>query len=279
MSLVYIGFVKVKMLPFDNKSEFQVIVDMPEGTTLEETARVAEALAEEVLKQPEVVNVQTYAGTAPVQLQRPGAALLPARAAPNVADIQVNLLPKARPRAAEPRDREGSARRACSPSLTRFGARIKVAEVPPGPPVLQTLVAEVYGPDAGGPAAHRTPDQGYLRSGPRASWTSTGTSKTTSRSSASSSTKRRLRCTASREDDIARRCGLRRAGDAAGLLHVDAREGRHADPCCGWTAPSRSDLDRMQNLKVHGPHRAARAAPRARATERSSTTRASITRT
>src|ERR1035441_684185 len=64
MSLVYIGFVKVKMLPFDNKSEFQVIVDMPTGTTLEQTARVTEALADEVLKQPEVVNLQTYAGTA-----------------------------------------------------------------------------------------------------------------------------------------------------------------------------------------------------------------------
>jgi multidrug efflux pump subunit AcrB len=63
-SLFYFGFVKVKMLPFDNKSEFQVIVDMPNGTTLEETERVTQLLAEETQKQREVVNVQTYAGTA-----------------------------------------------------------------------------------------------------------------------------------------------------------------------------------------------------------------------
>jgi multidrug efflux pump subunit AcrB len=63
-SLFYIGFVKVKMLPFDNKSEFQVIVDMPNGTTLEQTARVVQLLGEETQKQPEVVNIQTYAGTA-----------------------------------------------------------------------------------------------------------------------------------------------------------------------------------------------------------------------
>jgi multidrug efflux pump subunit AcrB len=63
MSLVYIGFVKVKMLPFDNKSEFQVIVDMPTGTTLEQTARVTEALAREARKQPEVIDLETYVGT------------------------------------------------------------------------------------------------------------------------------------------------------------------------------------------------------------------------
>ena len=79
MSLFYFEFVKVKMLPFDNKSEFQVIVDMPDGTTLEETARVAGCWREATLKQPEVVNVQTYVGhRVAVQLQRPGAALLSA---------------------------------------------------------------------------------------------------------------------------------------------------------------------------------------------------------
>lgn len=64
MALFYAGFVKVKMLPFDNKSEFQVVIDLPEGTTLEETQRVTAALARRTLEQPEVVNVQTYAGTA-----------------------------------------------------------------------------------------------------------------------------------------------------------------------------------------------------------------------
>ena len=94
MSLVYVGFVKVKMLPFDNKSEFQVIVDMPDGTTLEETARVTRALADEVLKQPEVTNVQTYVGTASPYNFNGLVRHYYLRGGPNVADIQVNLLGK-----------------------------------------------------------------------------------------------------------------------------------------------------------------------------------------
>ena len=94
MSLFYIGFVKVKMLPFDNKSEFQVIVDMPNGTTLEETARVTQLLAEETQKQPEVVNVQTYVGTASPYNFNGLVRHYYLRRGSNVADIQVNLLPK-----------------------------------------------------------------------------------------------------------------------------------------------------------------------------------------
>ena len=94
MSLFYIGFVKVKMLPFDNKSEFQVIIDMPNGTTLEETARVAAALAEEAAKQPEVVErADLRRNRFALQLQRSGRHYY-LRRGPNVADIQVNLLPK-----------------------------------------------------------------------------------------------------------------------------------------------------------------------------------------
>src|SRR5690606_20490554 len=94
MSLVYIGFVKVKMLPFDNKSEFQVIIDMPHGTTLEDTARVAKRLAQEVMKQPQVVNVQTYAGTASPYNFNGLVRHYYLRSGSNVGDIQVNLLPK-----------------------------------------------------------------------------------------------------------------------------------------------------------------------------------------
>lgn len=145
-ALVPIGFVKVKMLPFDNKSEMQVIIDLPEGTPLEETQRVANLLAREVLVQPEVTHAQTYAGTsAPFNFNglvrhyylRGGA---------NAADIQVNLVGKAE-RALQSHAIAKQLRLRLQPIAARVGARIKVAEVPPGPPVLQTLVAEVYGPD------------------------------------------------------------------------------------------------------------------------------------
>ena len=94
MSLFYFQFVKVKMLPFDNKSEFQVIVDMPNGTTLEQTARATDALARAVLGQPEVTNLETYVGTASPFNFNGLVRHYYMRAGSNVADIQVNLLPK-----------------------------------------------------------------------------------------------------------------------------------------------------------------------------------------
>jgi multidrug efflux pump subunit AcrB len=145
MFLVYISFVKVKMLPFDNKSEFQVVVDMPEGTTLEQTERVARELARETLKQPEVTDVQTYTGTsAPYNFNGLVRHYYLRRGA-NVADIQVNLVGKGG-RKAQSHAIAKQVRDRLQPIATRFNARIKVAEVPPGPPVLETLVAEVYGP-------------------------------------------------------------------------------------------------------------------------------------
>ena len=94
VSLFYFQFVKVKMLPFDNKSEFQVIVDMPNGTTLEETARATDALARAALDQPEVVNLETYVGTASPFNFNGLVRHYYLRRGPNVADMQVNLLPK-----------------------------------------------------------------------------------------------------------------------------------------------------------------------------------------
>ncbi|MCC6590004.1 MAG: efflux RND transporter permease subunit [Bryobacterales bacterium] len=146
MSLVYVKFVQVKMLPFDNKSEFQVIVDMPEGTTLEETARVTRALADEAFSQKEVVNVQSYIGTASPFNFNGLVRHYYLRRGSNIADIQVNLTPK------HDRDRQSheiakAMRARLTPIARKMGANIKVAEVPPGPPVLQTLVAEIYGPD------------------------------------------------------------------------------------------------------------------------------------
>ncbi|HEY0865501.1 MAG TPA: efflux RND transporter permease subunit [Lacunisphaera sp.] len=145
MGLVGLGIVQVKMLPFDNKSEFQVILDMPEGTTLEETTRVARELAAALRPEPEVRDYQIYAGTASPfnfnglvrhYFQRRGA---------NVADLQVNLRPK-HERSAQSHDIAVRVRPRLAAIAARHGGAIAIAEVPPGPPVLQTLVAEIYGP-------------------------------------------------------------------------------------------------------------------------------------
>jgi multidrug efflux pump subunit AcrB len=149
MALVYVQFVKVKMLPFDNKSEFQIIIDMPEGTTLETTAQVARRLADVALTVPEVVHVQTYSGTASPFNFNGLVRHYYLRQGSNVADIQVNLLGK-HDRKRQSHDIAKAMREALAPVAAKWNANIKVAEVPPGPPVLQTLVAEVYGPEASG---------------------------------------------------------------------------------------------------------------------------------
>ena len=149
VALIAIGFVEVKMLPFDNKSEFQVIIDMPEGTTLEQTAHVARTLADIVREEPEVVNLQTYTGTASPYNFNGLVRHYYLRRGANVADIQVNLVSK-HERDLQSHDIAKRVRDRIAPVAKKLGARIKVAEVPPGPPVLQTIVAEVYGPDAAG---------------------------------------------------------------------------------------------------------------------------------
>lgn len=145
-ALPVLKIVIVKMLPFDNKSEFQVIVNMPDGTTLEQTANVAQRVAHRIAQEPEVMNYQVYAGTSgPMNFNglvrhyflRHGA---------NQADIQVNLLPKSE-RALQSHDIARRTRLLIDPIGNEYGARLVVAEVPPGPPVYQTLMAEVYGPD------------------------------------------------------------------------------------------------------------------------------------
>ena len=139
-------WVQVKMLPFDNKSEFQVIIDMPDGTPLEQTARVAQALGGYLGGQPEVINYQIYAGTSGPYNFNGLVRHYFLRRAPNQADIQVNLLPLHQ-RSAQSHEIARRLRPELDKIAAPFGARIKVAEVPPGPPVLETLVAEVYGPD------------------------------------------------------------------------------------------------------------------------------------
>lgn len=145
MALVGIGWVKVKMLPFDNKSEFQIILNMPEGSALERTAQAAREIAAAVRGEPEVTDYQIYAGVAaPFNFNGLVRHYFMRRGA-NVADIQVNLLPKGE-RQAQSHDIAKRVRPRVAEIAKKFGARVAVAEVPPGPPVLQTLVAEIYGP-------------------------------------------------------------------------------------------------------------------------------------
>ncbi len=145
-ALVPLGLVTVKMLPFDNKSEFQVLVNMPEGTAIEDTARAAETLAAVALEQPEVVSVQSYVGTASPYNFNGLVRHYFLRRGSHQADLQVNLTGKDE-RTAQSHALAVRMREVLLPLASSLGARIQVAEVPPGPPVLQTLVAEIYGPD------------------------------------------------------------------------------------------------------------------------------------
>jgi len=146
MTLVPLKLVTVKMLPFDNKSEMQVIIDMPEGSTLEKTAALAQEMGGFLKRVPEVTDYQLYVGTAAPFNFNGLVRHYFLRAGANVADIQVNLVSKD-----ERREQSHDIAKRLRPGLKeigdRYGARIKVAEIPPGPPVLSTLVAEVYGPD------------------------------------------------------------------------------------------------------------------------------------
>ena len=146
VGLVFVRAVQVKMLPFDNKSEFQVILDLPEGTTLETSHAAAQDVAAYLRTVPEVETTQVYAGTASPFNFNGLVRHYFMRSSANVADVQVNLAAK------HHRDRQSHdiavAVRPGVDSIARlYAARAKVAEIPPGPPVLSTLVAEVYGPD------------------------------------------------------------------------------------------------------------------------------------
>jgi multidrug efflux pump subunit AcrB len=146
MGLLAVKLVEVKVLPFDNKSEFQVILDYPEGTTLEHANAGAEAIAGWLRTVPEVRSTEVYAGTAaPFNFNGLVRHYFMRRGA-NVADVQVNLLPKEE-RGRQSHEIAGAVRPAVDSIARRFGANAKIAEIPPGPPVLSTLVAEVYAAD------------------------------------------------------------------------------------------------------------------------------------
>jgi len=145
IALVATGAVRVKMLPYDNKSELQIIIDMDEGTTLENTTQVAQMIAAAIRHEPEVLNYQIYAGTASPYNFNGLVRHYFLRRGPHLADIQLNLVPREQ-RDLQSHDIAKRIRDIITPLAKSQGARVKVAEVPPGPPVLQTLVAEIYGP-------------------------------------------------------------------------------------------------------------------------------------
>ena len=146
VALFYTRAVVVKMLPFDNKSELQLVIDMPEGTTLEETARVTKALTQYVRTIPETRDYQAYVGTASPFNFNGLVRHYYLREQPYEADIQINLVAKER-RKTQSHDIAQRIRSAVQDIGRPFGANVKVLEVPPGPPVQSVLVAEIYGPD------------------------------------------------------------------------------------------------------------------------------------
>jgi len=146
IAMIPLKMVELKMLPFDNKSEFQVIIDMPEGTTLEQTARATKDIVSALRDVPEVEDYQYYVGTnAPINFNGLVRHYY-LRQADNMADIQVNLVDKG-----DRSDQSHAIAKRVRPKVQeiarKYNANAKVVEVPPGPPVLSTIVAEVYGPD------------------------------------------------------------------------------------------------------------------------------------
>ena len=249
MALVATGRVKVKMLPFDNKSELQVIVDLPEGTTLEQTARVTQALAREVARQPEVTNYQSYVGTSGPFNFNGLVRHYYLRQGSNVADVQVNLVEKGERRlqshAIAKRIREQLA-----PIALQFGARIKIAEVPPGPPVLETLVAEVYGPNYERQIAiarelrermERTPgvvDVDWYVEDQQPKYRLVIDEE-------------KAALAGVREDALVRTLRMVTAGEPVGLLH-DERAHEDVPIVLRADRATRSDLDRLRGLRVEG---------------------------
>ncbi len=249
MSLVALKLVRVKMLPFDNKSELQVVIDMPEGTTLEQTDRVAQAIADVVRAQPEVESYQTYVGTAGPYNFNGLVRHYFMRRGPNVADVQVDLVDKG-DRKAQSHAIAKRVREAIAPIGSRFGARIKVAEVPPGPPVLQTLVAEIYGPSYARDIEIARQVRGLMESTPGVvdvDWY-VEDDQPTYRFIVD---QEKAALSGVSEAEIARVLRLSSAGETAGLVH-DVRETEDVPIVLRLDRSTRSDIERLQSLRVPG---------------------------
>ena len=163
-TLFYTEAVRVKLLPFDNKSEIQVVLDLPHGATIEDTDRMLMMAAERLKTLPELVSIQAYSGTASPFNFNGLVRHYYLRENPEQGDLSINLLPKGE------RSRASHAialdiRRRLADLPLPDGSALKVVEVPPGPPVLATLLAEVYGPDAADEARHGSENSQGLRVG------------------------------------------------------------------------------------------------------------------
>ncbi len=247
-ALVPLQFVTVKMLPFDNKSEFQVVIDLPEGTALEETARVTALLGTAVLEDPHVVNVQHYVGTAAPYNFNGLVRHYFLRQAPHLADLQVNLVPKGE-RSEQSHDVARRVRDRLIPLARAAGATIQVAEVPPGPPVLQTMVAEIYGPDTRRRQAIAAEVKALFERTPGVvdtDWyVDAGQPKTTLAVDGEKAMAAGLTAA-----DVAAVVQMAGDGAVAGLLHVpDAREDV---PIVLRLPRDARDLDAVRALRLHG---------------------------
>jgi len=242
-------FVTVKMLPFDNKSEIQVVIDAPEGFTLEQTNAAAREIAGIFRSVPEVTDYQVYVGTsAPFNFNglvrhyflRSGA---------NVADIQVNFVDK-HARDTKSHEMAKEIRERLAPIGARLGVNVKVTEVPPGPPVLSTLVAEIYGPTLDGRLEVAKQVRGVFEStegvvdvdwyveAPAPRWEVTVDREKAMRSGVS-------------PEQVVRTLRIALAGADAGLAHVATSR----DPVpitLRLDRAQRSHLDDLLQLSVHG---------------------------
>jgi multidrug efflux pump subunit AcrB len=177
VSLAVVQLVVLKMLPFDNKSEFQVVLDMPVGTPVERTAEVLREIGEALAGVDEVTDFQAYAGTAaPINFNGLVRQYY-LRAQPEMGDIQVNLVDKHQ-RSRKSHEVAISVRDTVAAIAKKHGGNAKVVEVPPGPPVLSPIVAEVYGPDyAGQVAVARQVRQAFEATPTSSVWTTRWTRK------------------------------------------------------------------------------------------------------
>ncbi len=249
MGLVAVKWVRVKMLPFDNKSEFQVVIDMPEGTPLEETDRVTQAMADVIRRQPEVTTYQTYVGAAGPYNFNGLVRHYFLRQGANVSDIQVNLVEKG-DRKAQSHAIAKRVRDLIAPIALRYGARVKVAEVPPGPPVLETMVAEIYGPNYERTveiaqqvrdrmeATDGVVDVDWYVEDDRPKYRFVVDEEKAALNGVS-------------ETEVVQAIQLASAGHGAGLLH-DRREKEDVPIVLRLDRAARSDLERLQSIRVMG---------------------------
>jgi multidrug efflux pump subunit AcrB len=248
-SLVLFQGVTVKMLPFDNKNELQVIIDTPDGTPLEQTARVAREMGDALRTVPEVTHFQTYIGTSAPFNFNGLVRHYYLRKGSNLADIQVNLLPKD-----ERKDQSHDIAKRIRPLIKavadRHGARVKVAEIPPGPPVLATLVAEVYGPDDGARASVAARVKSILAR--TAGIVDVDWYREDDRQKATFAVDReKAALSGVAVEDVARTLALALGGENVGLLHL-AREKEPAAINLRLPAGQRSSLADLATINVSG---------------------------